>query len=66
MNNDLTPYERGEWDMFTLVSSVCFGKEYYFLEPSGMVYSRLSRQYMSREKAIDEFLDYLGVDASEW
>lgn len=53
--------KEGEWDMFSLITSVYFGKEYYFLEESGVVYSRLSHEHKSREGAIQEFLDYLEV-----
>ena len=28
----LSPYEQGEWDMFNLITSVEYGKQYYFLE----------------------------------
>jgi hypothetical protein len=53
--------KKGEWDMFSLITSVYFGKEYYFLEKNDVVYSRLSHEYKSREGAIQEFLDYLEV-----
>lgn len=52
-------YKEGEWDMFSLITSVWFGKEYYFLEKSDVVYSRLTHMYKSREGAIQEFLDYI-------
>ena len=58
--NILTPYERGEWDMFALITSVYYGKQYYALESHGMVYSRASHQYMTREEAMREFLDAIG------
>lgn len=52
----LSPYEQGEWDMFSLISSVEFGKQRYFLEKNGMVYDRKSHEYMTREKAYEEYL----------
>jgi hypothetical protein len=52
----LSPYEQGEWDMFNLITSVEYGKQYYFLEKNGMVYSRESHEYMTREQAYEEFL----------
>lgn len=58
----LSPYEQGEWDMFWLITSVYFGKEYYFLNDDGSVYSRLTHMNKSREAAKQEFLDYLEKD----
>lgn len=52
----LSPYEQGEWDMFNLITSVEYGKQYYFLEKNGMVYSRKSHEYMTREQAYEEYL----------
>lgn len=52
--------KEGEWDMFNLITSVYFGKQYYFLEDDGIVYSRQSHKHMKREKAIQEFLDIIG------
>ena len=49
-------FEDGEWEMFSLITSVAYGKEYYFLEKNGMVYSRKSHEYMTREQAYEEFL----------
>jgi len=57
----MTEFERGQWDMFTLIASVCYGKECYFLQDDGKtVYSRRSGKYMSISEAYDEFIDYLG------
>lgn len=52
----LSPYEQGEWDMFNLITSVEYGKQCYFLEKNGMVYSRKSHEYMTREQAYEEYL----------
>ena len=55
--NDNSIFEAGRWDMFKLISSTYLGKEYYFEQPDGTVYSRLSGvHFSSKEKAINEFL----------
>ena len=58
----MTDYERGEWDMFQLITSAWHGKQYYFMEneADGIVYSRESGNYMKREKAYEEFLGRIG------
>ena len=56
-------YLDGEWDMFDLITSVYYGKQYYFLEDDGkIVYSRVSGKYMSRDAAYQEFLDYIAME----
>lgn len=60
LNYDRGQYQKGEWDMFELITSVYYGKQYYFPEQDGTVYSRASHKTMSREKAIQEFLDTIG------
>ena len=57
----MSPYEQGEWDMFNLITSVYYGKQYYFLESDGRVYSRESHKYMTREEAFQEFFERIGV-----
>ena len=57
---DRNQYEKGEWDMFNLITSTYHGKQYYFLEPQGVVYSRESDRYLQRNEAIMEFLDTIG------
>lgn len=52
----MSDYERGMWDMFLLVSSSWYGKQYYFLQKDGIVYSRESGSYMTVQAAYDEFL----------
>lgn len=58
--NDRKQYEKGEWDMFELITSAYYGKKYYFLEPSGIVYSRASGKYIKRDEAYSEFLRMIG------
>jgi len=54
---NMSNYERGRWDMFELLSSICYDKQMYFLQDDGSVYSRLSGDYLSRDNAIKEFCD---------
>lgn len=51
-------FEDGEWSMFTRITSAMFGKEYYFLEPDGSVYSRYSGKTLeNKEEAYKEFIE---------
>ena len=53
-------FERGEWSMFKQITDVYFGKEYYFLESNGTVYSRLSHQTLrDKQTAYNEFAEYV-------
>ena len=54
-------YEQGEWNMFRIITSCEYGKECYFLQDDGTVYSRRSCKYMTKMEAINEF-----VSAMEW
>lgn len=56
LTQDKRRYELGEWEMFSLVTSVYHGKQYYFLQPDGTVYSRESGRSLSKVDAYDEFL----------
>ena len=57
----LSDYERGEWDMFQLITSVEYGKQCYSLEEDpDIVYSRRSHTTMKREDAYKEYLKYIG------
>lgn len=59
----MTEYERGEWEMFELITSVYYGKSYYFLQDDpSIVYSRASGKHMKRDKAYMEFLRQIGDD----
>lgn len=53
---DRNQYEKGRWDMFQTITSVYYGKQCYFLERDGSVYSRVSGKYMTKEEAYEEFL----------
>ena len=48
---------KDSYEMFELISGVYFGKQYYFEDKNDMVYSRLSHSYMTKDDALDEFLD---------
>ena len=45
------------YEMFKLISGVYFGKQYYFEQNNGIVYSRLSNSYITKDDALKEFLD---------
>ena len=45
------------YEMFELISGVYFGKQYYFEDNNDMVYSRFSHSYMTKDDALNEFLD---------
>ena len=45
------------YEMFELISGVYFGKQYYFKDNNDMVYSRFSNSYMTKDDALNEFLD---------
>ena len=55
-SKNLPEYECGEWDMFELITSAWYGKQYYFLNDDLTVYSRLSHKNMTRKDAINEFI----------
>ena len=59
-NRPMTEFERGEFEMFELITSVYYGKQYYFLQDNGMVYSRESGKEMVMDEAVSEFLRMWG------
>ena len=60
----MTDYERGEWAMFELVSSIWHGKQYYFRQDNDIVYSRESCRYLTVDEAYAEFFKAIGDDGS--
>ena len=61
LKHDRQQYDRGyadgEWEMFSLITSVFYGKGCYFLDDDGMVYSRLSGKTLrSIDEALNEWL----------
>ena len=61
LDYDRDQYQQGEWDMFELITSAWYGKQMYFREMSGMVYSRVTCKTMRQDEAIDEFLERIEV-----
>lgn len=51
-----------EWELFSLLSAVWYGKDAYFRQDDGMVYSRISGEYMTFDQAVDEFVFELRED----
>ena len=60
----MSDYERGEYDVLALLSSAWHGKQYYFAQDNGLVYSRDSGKYMTLDEAITEFANEIGDDGS--
>ena len=48
------------WELFELITGVWHGKQYYFLNEDGTVYSRASHKNMGQDEALREFLDQIG------
>lgn len=56
-------FERGQYSALQWISSVYHGKQYYFLQDNGTIYSRDSGKYLpSTESAIEEFVERLRKD----
>lgn len=53
--------ESREWELFDLLSSAWHGKQYYFKQDDGTVYSRQSCKYLTFDQAIDEFANAITV-----
>ena len=65
----MNDYERGQWEMFEMLSSAWYGKQRFFLQdvdgiPGGVVYDRESGKYMTRDKAYIAFANQIGDDGS--
>lgn len=58
---DICDRKAGEWDMFELITSVYYGKQYYFKEEYGLVYSRASHKTMTFDEALNEFLQEIDI-----
>ena len=52
-------YNKGQWDMFERITNAYFGKQYYFPQDDGTIYSRHSDTYITKEEAVKQFLDEL-------
>ena len=60
----MSEYELGEYDVLELFSSAWYGKQYYFLQDDGVIYSRDSGKYITLDEAISEFASKIGDDGS--
>ena len=58
----MTEHERGQYEMFELITSAYYGKQYYFLQDNGMVYSRACGKEITFSEAVSEFMREIG----EW
>lgn len=53
-------YKQGYFDALAEISSVWYGKQCYFTEPNGAVYSRISCKTLPDiDAAMEEFLNYI-------
>ena len=59
--NYVSNYDLGRFAVFDLLTSAEYGKNCYFLQDNGAVYSRRSGKYMSFDDAIVEF-----IKSQEW
>ena len=60
----LNEFQKGEYEVLDLISSAWYGKQYYFLQDNGIVYSRKSGNYMTLDGAIEEFVEEMSDDGS--
>lgn len=58
-NNSDNGEKLSAWDVFLLLTTAEFGKQYYFRYNDGTVFSRLSGRTISFESAIVEFVKHL-------
>jgi len=52
----MNEYDKGRYETLRLLASAWYGKDYYFDEPNGIIYSRLSHKYMTLDDALMEFM----------
>ena len=55
-------YADGRWEMFISITNAYFGKQYYFVQDNGKVYSRQSGEYLTHDEAVNEFLKEIGEE----
>lgn len=58
----MTEHERGQYEMFELITSAYYGKQHYSLQDNGMVYSRACGKEITFSEAVSEFMGEIG----EW
>lgn len=61
----MNDYDRGRWDVLYGLSCDYFGKQYYFTENDGRIYSRESCKHMTLDEAIDEFRSKIYWDGGQ-
>ena len=52
----MNEYDKGRYEALRFLSCAWYGKDCYFDEPNGIIYSRLSHQYMTLDDALMEFM----------
>lgn len=55
----MNDYDKGQWEVLLIVSSAEYGKQCYFLQDDGAIYSRYSGKNLTLDEAIVEFADRL-------
>ena len=51
-------YDEGFWDVFSMITSVDYGKERFFLQDDGRVYDReIGDYYRNKEEALGKYLE---------
>ena len=58
----MSDYDQGKFDVLNLLSSAWYGKQYYFDQGNGFVYSRETGKYLKLDAAITEFAQEIGDD----
>lgn len=53
------------WEVFDDLASAYYGKQMYFTQPDGTIYSRLSCGYMTFKEALSEFREAISMDTKE-
>lgn len=53
--NEQTDVSECKWEIFEHLSSVHHGRTVYFKQSNGLIYSRISLEYMTFAEAVDEF-----------
>lgn len=66
INPEIEIIDDASWDLFICITSAYFGKQYYFVQSNGEIYSRKSEKYLkNKDEAIAEFIDYIWSEGEE-
>lgn len=60
----MADYEWTPFEVLAVLSSAFWGKQYYFEQENGQIYSRDSGKHMTLNEAITEFANKIGDDGS--